>query len=46
VDHDRAGKEAALRCAHRWQRAGRTVVRLTPTRVGADFNDLVMEAAA
>ena len=26
----------------RWTRAGRTVVRLTPKRVGADFNDLVM----
>ena len=46
VDHDPAGKDAALRCANRWQRAGRTVIRLTPTRAGADFNDLVIEAAA
>src|SRR5262249_35827719 len=45
VDHDAAGKSAALACANRWQRAKRTVVRLTPTRAGADFNDLVMGAA-
>jgi hypothetical protein len=42
VDHDPAGKGAALTCTGRWQRAGRTVIRLTPTRAGADFNDLVM----
>lgn len=42
VDHDLIGKNAALICANRWQRAGRTVIRLTPTRAGADFNDLVM----
>jgi Toprim domain len=42
VDHDPVGKSAALTCANRYQRAGRTVVRLTPTRAGADFNDLVM----
>ena len=42
VDHDFAGKAAAAICAERWQRAGRTVVRLTPKRAGADFNDLIM----
>jgi hypothetical protein len=42
VDHDFTGKTAAANCAARWQRAGRTVVRLTPKRAGADFNDLVM----
>jgi DNA polymerase bacteriophage-type len=42
VDHDIAGKDAARICTDRWQRAGRTVVRLTPKRAGADFNDLVM----
>jgi hypothetical protein len=42
VDHDPAGKGAARTCADRWQRAGRTVVRLTPELEGADFNDLVM----
>jgi Toprim domain/CHC2 zinc finger len=42
VDHDDAGKNAARICADRWQRAGRTAVRLTPKRAGADFNDLVM----
>jgi DNA polymerase len=42
VDHDDAGHSAAARCAERWTRAGRTVIRLTPKRAGADFNDLVM----
>jgi Toprim domain/CHC2 zinc finger len=42
VDYDFAGRNAALVCTDRWQRAGRTVVRLTPKRAGADFNDLVM----
>ena len=48
VDHDLngAGQAAALRCAERWSRAGRTVVRLTPKRPGTDFNDLVMETAS
>jgi DNA polymerase len=45
VDHDLngAGQAAALRCAERWSRAGREVVRLTPKRPGWDFNDLVRE---
>jgi hypothetical protein len=44
VDHDinGAGQLAATVCSERWSRAGRTVVRLTPARAGADFNDLVM----
>jgi DNA polymerase len=42
VDHDPAGKAAAMSCAERWNRAGRTVVRLIPKRANADFNDLVM----
>jgi hypothetical protein len=46
VDHDFAGKAAAASCADRWQRAGRTVIRLTPKRAGADFNDLVMPGPA
>jgi hypothetical protein len=46
VDHDPAGKTAAAYCTERWTRAGRTVVRLTPKRVGADFNDLVMREPA
>jgi Toprim domain/CHC2 zinc finger len=48
VDHDLngAGQAAALRCAERWSRAGRSVVRLTPSRPGMDFNDLVMELAS
>jgi hypothetical protein len=41
VDHDDAGRNATARCAERWTRAGRTVIRLTPKRAGADFNDLV-----
>jgi DNA polymerase len=42
VDHDDAGKNAAAGCANRWQRAGRTVIRLTPEQEGADFNDLIV----
>jgi DNA polymerase len=44
VDHDGngEGQAAAVRCMERWTRAGRCVVRLTPKRAGADFNDLVM----
>jgi Toprim domain len=47
VDHDAngAGQADARRCAIRWSRAGHTVVRLTPSRRGADFNDLVREHA-
>jgi hypothetical protein len=43
VDHDGngEGQAAAVRCMERWTRAGRWVVRLTPKRAGADFNDLV-----
>ena len=48
VDHDGngEGQAAAVRCMERWTRAGRTVVRLTPKRAGADFNDLVMPERA
>jgi hypothetical protein len=42
VDHDKAGQEAAAKCAHRWVAAGREVIRLTPHKLGADFNDIVM----
>jgi DNA polymerase len=42
VDHDFAGKAAAAICAERWKRAGRTAIRLTPKRAGADFNDLIL----
>jgi hypothetical protein len=45
VDHDFAGKAAAACCAERWNRAGRTVVRLTPKRAGTDFNDLIKPEA-
>jgi DNA polymerase len=48
VDNDvnGAGQAAARRCAERWSRSGRQVVRLTPKHPGMDFNDLVMEAAS
>ena len=46
VDHDAAGIAAAAKCTEYWTRAGRTVIRLTPRRAGADFNDLVTEPAA
>jgi hypothetical protein len=43
VDNDvnGAGQAAATRCAERWSRAGRQVVRLMPDKPGTDFNDLV-----
>jgi hypothetical protein len=46
VDHDDngSGPAAAARCAERWRRAGRTVVRLIPKRPGADFNDIILPA--
>lgn len=40
------GQAAAARCAERWSRAGRGVVKLLPKRPGADFNDIVKEKAA
>jgi Toprim domain-containing protein/CHC2-type zinc finger protein len=45
VDHDPAGKDAARICANRWQRTNRSVIRLTPKRAGADFNDLIAREA-
>lgn len=36
-----AGQSAAMRCAERWQEAGRSVEIITPTRGGADFADAV-----
>jgi DNA polymerase len=46
VDHDEngEGQAAATLCMERWTRAGRTVVRLLPRRVGSDFNDLILPA--
>ncbi len=50
VDHDepdqhgrRAGQDAAAECARRWSEAGREVIRLTPTKLGYDFNDVVRQ---
>jgi hypothetical protein len=47
VDHDRngEGQAAAARCAERWSRAGRTVVKLLSKRTGSDFNDIAKEKA-
>jgi hypothetical protein len=44
VDHDAngIGRRDAKTCAERWNHAGRAVTLLTPKRVGADFNDIVM----
>jgi DNA polymerase len=42
VDHDNAGRAAAARCAREWSHTGCTVVRLTPKRAGADFNDIIL----
>jgi DNA polymerase len=48
IDHDLngTGQEQAARCADRWSRAGRSVVKLLPQRRGADFNDLVLAKEA
>ena len=41
--HDqRAGQDAAAKCAARWSAAGLGVIRLTPKALGADFNDVVL----
>ena len=45
ADHDRAGLEAADKCAARWTAAGRSVRIVTPARVGSDLNDQVREWA-
>ena len=44
VDHDTHGisQAAAAHCTERWSRAGRTVIRLMPTKPGTDFNDVIM----
>jgi hypothetical protein len=43
VDHDEAGMKSTEACRLRWRSAGREVVRLRPRRLGADFNDVVLE---
>jgi hypothetical protein len=44
VDNDESGtgQRAAEVCARRWYDAGRSVIRLMPTKIGTDFNDWVM----
>ena len=43
ADHDASGtgQEAAKACSIRWTTAGREVRRLTPKKMGGDFNDIV-----
>jgi Toprim domain len=43
VDNDASGtgQRVAAECAARWRDAGREVIRLMPTKLGTDFNDLV-----
>lgn len=43
VDHDPAGRRAALELARRWSAAGREVVELLPAEPGADLADIVAE---
>lgn len=40
VDHDPAGIRAARACAERWRAAGREVYLVSPTKAGADLNDI------
>ena len=44
VDNDVSGtgQRVAIECTNRWTAAGRTVFRLVPKKLGADFNDLVL----
>jgi hypothetical protein len=42
-DENREGQLAASCCAEGWRGAGREVVPLIPKRVGADFDDVVIE---
>jgi hypothetical protein len=34
-----------MRCADRWGRDGRQVVKLTPKRADTDFNDIAKETS-
>jgi phage/plasmid primase-like uncharacterized protein len=45
ADPDPPGEAAAQQAARRWQAEGRTVRIIRPIRDGADFNDLLREAA-
>lgn len=45
ADHDRAGLEAAERCAGTWTAAGRSVRIVKPEREGFDLNDQVRACA-
>ncbi|MDE3037095.1 MAG: toprim domain-containing protein [Pseudomonadota bacterium] len=40
ADHDKAGLEAARRCAERWQAAGRDVRIVSPNAAGEDWADV------
>lgn len=44
ADNDPVGLRAARDCLARWRAAGREVVAVAPSRVGADLNDVVREA--
>ena len=44
ADHDPPGLHAARETARRWAAAGRLVTVETPSRAGADFNDIWKEA--
>lgn len=43
ADHDKAGQDAAQKCARRWTQAGREVTIRTPSKHGSDWNDAVLE---
>jgi hypothetical protein len=43
ADHDRAGQQAAQRCARAWTAAGKEVIVRTPSKPGSDWNDAVLE---
>ena len=41
ADESGTGQEKAKECSRRWVSAGREVRRLTPKKMGGDFNDIV-----
>lgn len=45
IDHDPPGLEAAQALCRRLEAEGRTVTMIRPNREGADFNDILREAA-
>lgn len=46
ADNDKAGQDAAEKCALRWAQAGREVLIHTPLKPGTDWNDAILEVTS